>query len=67
MSIGRHNKYYENSKDSSVIEEIIGRYSGLQKDVEATSLEHKELVQHHCSDWDFILSRADVNGKFCYC
>lgn len=63
LTIGRHSRYYENRKDSEVIEEVIGRYSGLSKDVETTRLKHKELVQHHSTDWDFILSRADVNGK----
>ncbi len=62
-SIGRHSHYYEDSKDSEIIAEIIGRYGGLNPDVEATTLVHKELVQHHCTDWDFILSRAEVNGR----
>lgn len=62
MTIGRHNHYYEERKDSEVIEEVIAR-SGLGKDVEATKLKHKELVQFHSTDWDFILSRAEVNGK----
>lgn len=63
MSIGRHNHYYENSTDSQVIEQIIGRYPGLRTDVESTLLTHNELVQHHCTDWDFVLSRAEINGK----
>jgi Rhs element Vgr protein len=63
MSVGRRNRYFEDSKDSDVIEHLIGQYSGLDKDVEATNLEHAELVQHHCTDWDFLLSRADVNGR----
>lgn len=63
MTIGRHSKYFEKKKDSEVIEEIIGTYSGLTKDVETTDLKHQELVQHHVTDWDFVLSRADVNGK----
>lgn len=63
MSIGRHSRYYEDSKDSEVMEQIIGDYGGLSSDVEATSLTHRELVQHHCTDWDFVLSRAEVNGR----
>ncbi len=63
MAIGRHSRYYEDRKDSEVIEEVVGMYSGLKKDVETTSLKHKELVQQHATDWDFILSRADANGK----
>lgn len=63
MSVGRHNRYFEDSKDSEVMEQLIGGYSGLGKDVEATTLKHRELVQHHCTDWDFLLSRAEANGK----
>ena len=66
MSIGRHSHYYENVKDSDVMETIIGRYSGLQADVEATSLQHRELVQHHSTDWDFLLARAEANGRLVF-
>lgn len=63
MTLGRHSKYFEQVKDSEAIEALIGTYGGLRKDVEATALKHRELVQHHVSDWDFMLLRADVNGK----
>jgi Rhs element Vgr protein len=62
MTIGRHNRYFEDVKDSAAIEQLISAY-GLQKEVEATSLTHKELVQHHCTDWDFLMVRAEANGK----
>ncbi len=62
MTIGRHSNYYEKQKDSQVMETLIGNYAGLSSEVESTQLQHKELVQHHVSDWDFLLSRADVNG-----
>lgn len=63
MTIGRHSFYYENVKDSDVMETVIGRYAGLQPDVEATTLQHREIVQHHSTDWDFLLSRAEANGR----
>lgn len=62
MAIGRHNRYYENLKDSELFDDLIGRYSGLTSDPEATVLTHKELVQHHVTDWDFMLLRAEANG-----
>ncbi len=62
MTLGRHSKYYKEMKDSEVMEEIVGQY-GLQSDVEATSLKHYEIVQHNCTDWDFLLARAEANGK----
>ncbi|MCX2680322.1 type VI secretion system tip protein VgrG [Galbibacter sp. EGI 63066] len=63
MTLGRHNHYYENAKDSEIMEEVIGRYSGLSHEVDVTNLNHPEMVQHHCTDWDFILMRAEANGK----
>lgn len=63
MTIGRHSKYFEKMKDSAVMDDLIGGYAGLQSDIQATTLTHKELVQHHCTDWDFVLARAEANGR----
>ncbi len=62
MTVGRHNRYYENVKDNRLFDDLIGRYSGLQSDSEETKLTHQELVQHHISDWDFLLLRAEANA-----
>jgi len=61
MTIGRANATYENATDSDVIGKIIGQH-GLQKSVTSTSYSNKDLVQYYCTDWDFIVSRAEVNG-----
>lgn len=65
LTIGRKSKYFYEVKDSDVFEEIIDAY-GLEKEVEATNFSHKELVQYNTSDWDFIVSRAQANGKLCF-
>lgn len=62
MTIGRHSRYFLNMKDSEVFDSLIGDYKGLTGDVKATNLKHKELVQHHLSNWDFMLLRAEANG-----
>jgi Rhs element Vgr protein len=61
MTIGRHSHYYENVKDNQVFDELITKYK-LKSDPENTNLTHKELVQHHISDWDFLILRAEANG-----
>jgi Rhs element Vgr protein len=61
MTIGRHNQYFENVKDSDVFDDLISKYS-LNSDPETTKLQHKELVQHNITDWDFMLLRAEANG-----
>lgn len=65
MTIGRKSKYYEETTDSDIIEEIIDSY-GLEKEVESTTVQHTEMVQHHVTDWDFIATRAEVNGKLLF-
>jgi Rhs element Vgr protein len=65
MTIGRKSKYFEEVKDSEIIEEIVGGYS-LQSEIEATTVTHKEMVQHHVTDWDFLVTRAEVNGKLVF-
>lgn len=62
MTIGRNNANFVDSKDSDIITKLIGNYSELSSDVDTTDTEYKELVQYYCTDWDFMLSRAEVNG-----
>lgn len=61
MTLGRKSKYYTESTDSDIIEEILGNYD-LTPDVESTSITHAEMVQYDITDWDFVLSRADAIG-----
>jgi Rhs element Vgr protein len=62
MTVGRKNGNYIDKKDSDIITQLIGNYGGLTADVTATTNQHKELVQYYCSDWDFMLARAEANG-----
>jgi len=48
-------------KDSDIIKKIIAS-SGLSANVSTGGTIHKEMVQYYCSDWDFILSRAEACG-----
>lgn len=61
MTIGRKNQYFENVKDSDVFDDLISKY-GIQSDPQSTALQHKELVQHNITDWDFMLLRAEANS-----
>lgn len=62
LTVGRKNKYFENVKDSELFDDLVGQYSGLTSDAQATAVTNKELVQHHITDWDFLLIRAEANG-----
>ncbi|MBX2926832.1 MAG: type VI secretion system tip protein VgrG [Saprospiraceae bacterium] len=62
LALGRKSKYFTDSKDSDVIQGVLGGY-GMAGQIDATSVTHREIVQFHSSDWDFILSRAEANGR----
>lgn len=64
MTVACKSKYFVDAKDSEVMEELIDAY-GLDKEVEATTISHKQLVQYNTSDWDFMLCRCDANGLLC--
>lgn len=65
MTLGRKNKYFKDQQDSAIISSIISD-SGLTANVEATPYEHKQLIQYHATNWDFVLTRAEQNGLLVY-
>lgn len=62
MTVGRNNAYYKDKKDSDIISTLIGNSSGLSADVGSTTVQHPALLQYYATDWDFMLTRAEVNG-----
>lgn len=62
MTLGKKSKYFTEMKDSDIMEALIGSY-GLQKEVEVTDPDLKEVVQFDATDWDFLLCRAEANGQ----
>lgn len=64
LTTQRKSAVFRDMTDKEIISKIIGD-GGLQaKSIAATKAKHQELVQYYCTDWDFILSRADVNGHW---
>ena len=61
MTKGRLNAIFEKKKDSDAISTIAGNY-GLQTTVGATTTEFPVLMQYNCSDWDFVVIRAEMNS-----
>ncbi|MDV6250916.1 type VI secretion system tip protein VgrG [Vibrio sp. EA2] len=63
MTIARKSQCYLKQKDSDIINSLISNYSSITADsIDSTPVEHDELVQFNCSDWDFMLTRAEANG-----
>lgn len=60
-TLGRKNAVFEKAKDGAVIQKILGAH-GVSVSTDSTTVEYPQLVQYYSTDWDFALSRADVNG-----
>jgi Rhs element Vgr protein len=61
-TLTRRCRYFTDQKDSDVFESLLGEY-GLTPDAPATAETHAGLVQYHATDWDFLLTRAEANGR----
>ena len=60
----RKNAVFRDLKDTEIISKI-AQDGGLKvKAIANTKAQHAEMVQYYCTDWDFIVSRADVNGHW---
>lgn len=64
MTLNPENRYFRDTTESDALEDII-RASGLTAEVEATTESKAEIIQYHCTNWDFVLTRADALGKIC--
>lgn len=65
MTKGRKSRCYTDMSDSEIWNLIAGNYPGVSLSADSTSVVHTLMVQSDSSDWDFIVKRADVNGRLC--
>jgi Rhs element Vgr protein len=61
MTVGRKSGYVGKS-DSDAFRKIISS-AGLTAKVEATTAAQNEIVRDYATDWDFLVSRAEINGQ----
>ena len=61
MTLTRRHEVYADQTDSAAMKALIDR-AGLSAAVASTAFTHESLVQFNCSDWDFLLARAEANG-----
>lgn len=62
LTTQRKSAVFREMTDSEVIEKIIDKNQIEFSSNTQTKVKHQEMVQFSCTDWDFILSRADANG-----
>lgn len=58
----RHSQVFRDATDADAIGKLLSTAGVKKAAIASTSLQHRELVQYHATDWDFIVSRADVLG-----
>lgn len=61
LTVGAKNRYFHDQSDSDIITTLL-QGAGVEAEVESTLVTHKQLVQYECTDWDFLLMRAEANG-----
>lgn len=61
MTLGRKSAYLGKS-DNEIIQKLI-KDAGLTAEVESTTATHDSIVRYYATDWDFMLCRAEINGK----
>ncbi len=61
MTGARKWRVFNHSTDSQVVQKL-AQEASLTADIATTDLQHPELVQYDCTDWDFALARAEANG-----
>ncbi len=64
-TLSKKNRYFIDATDADVIETLLEEYD-LTLEVDATDVTHQEMVQFEATDFDFIVSRAEANSKFCF-
>lgn len=63
MTLGRNSASYKDVKDTDIASSLFSKYNIPLDKTDKSTVKHPEMVQYDCSDWDFLLSRMDVNGK----
>lgn len=66
LSVAERSSDYFEQSDSEIVEAVLAA-AGIGADVESTSLKHKQLIQYHSTDWDFLLDRTRANGQLVWC
>jgi len=62
LTRGRNSSIGVKQKDSDVFRKLAQEAGLSVGTIEDTEIQHPQLVQYECTNWDFILTRADVLG-----
>ncbi len=62
MTLASRGRYFKEMSDWDALSSIV-EANGLILEGEATGGIHTQRSQHNCTDWDYVLSRADAIGR----
>ncbi|HEY0674375.1 MAG TPA: hypothetical protein VGD27_19020, partial [Longimicrobiales bacterium] len=65
LTVGRKSQYFFDQSDADIMSALLDD-AGINADVQSTSVTHKQQVQFDCTDWDFLLTRAEANGRLVF-
>jgi Rhs element Vgr protein len=63
LTVSRKNAIFKDMKDDAIIKKLVSDGGVSEGTIATTTCQHKEMIQYYCTDWDFLLSRADINGQ----
>ena len=61
MTCARKNANYLEKTDDAIIKKLAGD-NGVSIKSSIGGEAHKEILQYYCTDWDFMMTRAEANG-----
>ena len=61
MTCARKNANFLEKSDDDIVKKLTGDY-GVSIKSSMGGAPHKEILQYYCTDWDFMMTRAEANG-----
>lgn len=65
LCLQRKSAIFENKEDKQIITDI-AKKKNIEVECTEPTYNHKQIIQYYCSDWDFIVTRAEANGLLVY-
>ena len=65
MTVNKGNRHFNDILDSDVISQLLSDNKIDNTEVDTSGTKHEQLLQSNVSDWDFMISRLDVNSMVC--
>lgn len=62
MKTGRFNAIFKDQKESEMIQTLVESYEGVSLKIDKTVATVPSIMQYNCTDWDFMMMRAEVNN-----